>query len=109
MSFLIATAQQPDTLCLQLYYDIQSSNHAEIPVSKTINEESFKMVFSSSNLIEIRGIVSEEWELIWFQWIIVMYRSGLFKDRKQNWASKLHLITYYKAVAEISAPHKLCM
>ncbi|KAL7369613.1 hypothetical protein ABVT39_003432 [Epinephelus coioides] len=51
MSFLIAAALQPDTLCLQLYYDIQ------IPLSKAINKEIFKMVFSSSNLIEIQEIV----------------------------------------------------
>lgn len=29
------------------------------------------------------------------------------KKEKKNQASKLHLITHYKWVAEISAPHKL--
>lgn len=44
MSFLIAAALQPDTLCYQLYYDIKSTNHTEIPISKPINEDNFKVI-----------------------------------------------------------------
>ena len=58
------------------------------------------MVFGSSNLIETRRIVSEELER-------PVDRSVLFKERKQNWASKLHLITCYKGAAGVSAPHKV--
>lgn len=51
MSVLIAAAMQPDALCFQLYYDIQSANHTENTVSKLVNEESFKMELYSAAVI----------------------------------------------------------